>query len=59
MEKLKRIPVESSMISAVAYDEKGRTLFVEFADTGNIYAFDTCRKKCSKTCWKSNRRAGL
>jgi hypothetical protein len=38
-EGLKRIPVDSSMASAVGYDAQESILYVEFANTNNIYAY--------------------
>lgn len=38
-EILRRIPVDSSMVSAVGYDDENDILYVEFLDTGNIYAY--------------------
>lgn len=40
MIKVERIPVDSSMISAVAYDAKSQTLFAEYVNTGKIYAYE-------------------
>jgi hypothetical protein len=40
MIKVKRIPVDSSMISAIAYDKKSQTLFAEFVNTGKMYAYE-------------------
>jgi sucrose-6-phosphate hydrolase SacC (GH32 family) len=37
--KLKRIPVDSSMVNAVGYDLSEETLYVEFSNTGYIYAY--------------------
>lgn len=37
--KLKRIPVDSSMISAIGYDAADKTLYAEFVNTGYIYAY--------------------
>jgi hypothetical protein len=36
---MKRIPVDSSMIAWVAYDQKEKTLEVEFINTGHIYQY--------------------
>lgn len=38
MLQLKRIPVESSMLNAIAYDRKSQTLVVEF-NTGAVWAY--------------------
>ena len=43
--KIKRIPVDSSMLSAIGYDAKEKTLYAEFANTGNIYAYEGVTKK--------------
>jgi hypothetical protein len=40
MIKATRIPVNSSMLSAIAYDKKSETLFAEFVNTGKIYAYE-------------------
>jgi hypothetical protein len=37
--KITRIAVDSSMVSAVGYDESTQTLYLEFANTGYIYAY--------------------
>lgn len=37
--KITRIPVDSSMISAIGYDKKEKTLYAEFVNTGYIYAY--------------------
>lgn len=37
--KIKRIPIDSSMISAIGYDAKDKTLYAEFVNTGYIYAY--------------------
>lgn len=37
--KIKRIPVDSSMISAIGYDAEDKTLYAEFVNTGYIYAY--------------------
>lgn len=38
MIRLKRIPVDSSMLSAIAYDAKNETLYAEF-NNGSTYAY--------------------
>jgi len=40
MIKVTRISVDSSMISAIGYDEESQTLFAEFVNTGKIYAYE-------------------
>jgi hypothetical protein len=37
--KIERIPVDSSMVSAVGYDAAEKTLYVEFVNTGYVYAY--------------------
>lgn len=37
--KVERIPVDSSMVSAVGYDGNEKTLYVEFVNTGYVYAY--------------------
>ena len=43
--KIKRIPVDSSMLSAIGYDAKEKILYAEFANTGNIYVYEGVPKK--------------
>lgn len=45
MTTLARIPVNSSMLSAVAYDEKEQILYAEFANTGKVYAYEEVEKE--------------
>lgn len=40
MIKVTRVPVDSSMLSAIGYDAESQTLFAEFATTGKIYAYE-------------------
>ncbi|MGK0364881.1 MAG: hypothetical protein ACI85O_001941 [Saprospiraceae bacterium] len=37
--KIKRIPVDSSMLSAIGYDASTKILYAEFVNTGKIYAY--------------------
>lgn len=39
--KLKRIPLGSSMIEAAAYDTQSKTMYLQFVNTGNVYAYDS------------------
>lgn len=43
--KIERISVDSSMVSAVGYDESEKILYVEFVNTGHIYAYSDVPKK--------------
>ncbi|TAD97473.1 MAG: KTSC domain-containing protein [Bacteroidetes bacterium] len=36
---MKRIAVESSMVNAVGYDQKSKTLYLEFTNTGYVYQY--------------------
>jgi len=38
--KLNRIPVDSSMIEAAAYDKKSNTLYLQFLNTGKVFAYE-------------------
>jgi len=38
--KLKRIPLDSSMIEAAAYDTKSKTLYLQFVNTGKVFAYE-------------------
>ena len=38
MKKIERIPVDSSMVSAVGYDTESQDLYVEF-NSGKIYCY--------------------
>lgn len=40
MKKINRIAVDSSMISAIGYDEEEKILYAEFVNTAKIYAYD-------------------
>lgn len=42
--RLKRIPLDSSMIEAAAYDAKSKTLYLQFVNTGYVYAYDDVPK---------------
>lgn len=35
-----RIPVDSSMLSAIGYDKKAKVLYAEFLNTGKIFAYE-------------------
>ena len=37
--KIKRISVDSSMISAIGYDASTKTLYAEFVNTGKVYSY--------------------
>ena len=39
MTRVQRIPMDSSMISAVGYDADEKTLYLEFVNTGYVYAY--------------------
>jgi len=45
MNPLTRIPVDSSMLSAVGYDEEEKILYAEFSNTGKIYAYPEVPKE--------------
>ncbi len=51
---VERIPVDSSMVSAVAYDKAEKTLYVEFVNTGNIYAYYEVPEKEFKALLKAD-----
>lgn len=37
--KLNRIPIDSSMIEAAAYDKNSETLYLQFVNTGKVFAY--------------------
>ncbi|NBC08742.1 MAG: KTSC domain-containing protein [Bacteroidetes bacterium] len=37
--KLNRIPIDSSMIEAAAYDKNSKTLYLQFLNTGKVFAY--------------------
>ena len=43
--KIRRIPVESTMVSAIGYDKKQEILYVEFINTGHVYAYEGVSKE--------------
>ena len=38
--KLKRIPLDSSMIEAAAYDQASKTLYLQYVNTGKVFAYE-------------------
>jgi hypothetical protein len=38
--KLNRIPIDSSMIEAAAYDKGSKTLYLQFLNTGKVFAYE-------------------
>lgn len=38
--KLNRIPIDSSMIKAAAYDKNSKTLYLQFLNTGKVFAYE-------------------
>jgi len=38
--KLNRIPIDSSMIEAAAYDNDSKTLYLQYANTGKVFAYE-------------------
>lgn len=45
MNRIERIAVESSMIGAAGYDEVEKILYLEFVNTGHVYAYYGVSKK--------------
>jgi hypothetical protein len=43
--EIERIAVDSSMLNAVAYDEKEQILYAEFSNTGHVYAYYEVEKE--------------
>lgn len=54
MKKTKRIAVDSSMISSAGYDEANKILFLEFVNTGYVYAYDGVPGKTFKQLLKAS-----
>lgn len=52
--KLKRIPLDSSMVEAAAYDAKSRTLYLQFVNTGYVYAYDEVSEETFKGLIKAS-----
>lgn len=40
IKRLKRIPLDSSMIEAAAYDAESKILYLQFINTGKVYAYE-------------------
>lgn len=45
MPTLTRIPIASSMLSAIAYGEPNQTLYAEFTNTDKVYAYAEVEKE--------------
>lgn len=56
MQKLKRVPIDSSLATAVGYDAKESVLYVEFANTGKIYAYYEVEQKIFDELLKANSK---
>lgn len=38
--KLNRIPIDSSMIEAAAYDKDSKALYLQYVNTGKVFAYE-------------------